>query len=73
MIESAFKQMAEENERIQAASEVTEEDEENQLFDYDKPPVSADDRIEFIDFMEDIDEEDAELLELLINENEEDE
>lgn len=72
MIESAFKQMAEENERIQAASEVTEEDEENQLFDYDKPPVSADDRIEFIDFMEDIDEEDAELLDLLISENEED-
>ena len=54
MIESAFKQMNEEKERIQAAAELTEEAEEQQMFDYDKSLVTAEDRIEFIDFMEDI-------------------
>jgi hypothetical protein len=73
MIESAFKQMNEEKERIQAAAELTEEAEEQQMFDYDKSLVTAEDRIEFIDFMEDIEEEDRDLLDLLTEENGDDE
>ena len=73
MIESAFKQMNEEKERIQAAAELTEEAEEQQMFDYDKSLVTAEDRIEFADFMEDIEEEDRDLLDLLTEENGDDE
>jgi len=37
MVEVALKQIEEENERIKEASELSEEDEENSLFNYDNP------------------------------------
>ena len=38
MIENALKQIAEEQERIQQAANASEDEEENQLFDYDNIP-----------------------------------
>jgi hypothetical protein len=42
MIETALKQIDEENERLKETAEITDEDEESQLMDYDKANIIED-------------------------------
>ena len=65
MMEMAIKQIAEENERIAAAANATEEDEEAKLFDYDNTPELDDqDFSDFKDFQLEL--EDDALLNVLL-------
>lgn len=57
MIENAMKQMKEEEERIRDAANQSEQDEEAQLFDYDKSPLTTQDYIEFSEYEDKLNKE----------------
>ena len=57
MIENAMKQMKEEEERIRDAANQSEQDEEAQLFNYDKSPLTTQDYIEFSEYEDKLNKE----------------
>jgi hypothetical protein len=65
MVEIAMKQINEENERIKNASEESGEDEENAMFDYEKPILDDNDFVAFKEFEEELSLEDNEFLKAL--------
>ena len=65
MIENAFKQMQEEKESIKAASEMTEQDEEAAMFNYDNSPITIADYAELAELEEEMAKEDDDFFEFL--------
>ena len=63
MIENAFKQMQEEKESIKAASEMTEQDEEAAMFNYDNSPITVADYTELAELEEEMAKEDDDFFE----------
>lgn len=74
LIESAVKQIEEEKERIKAAAEQSEEQSEDDLFDYDKidSVLDTEDFAEFKEFEEELEIDDNEFLSSLLGEEEDD-
>lgn len=74
LIESAVKQIEEEKERIKAAAEQSEEQSEDDLFDYDKVDsvLDTEDFAEFKEFEEELEIDDNEFLSSLLGEEEDD-
>ena len=74
LIESAVKQIEEEKERIKAAAEQSEEQSEDDLFDYDKVEsvLDTEDFAEFKEFEEELEIDDNEFLASLLDEEEDD-
>lgn len=69
MIEVAVKQIGEENERIKEAAEMSEEDSEAKLFDYDDKILEPQDFSDFKDFQEILGEEDQAFYDSLLEED----
>lgn len=71
MIETALKQIDEENERLKETAEITDEDEESQLMDYDKANIIEDqDIIDFKGFEDELAEIDDGFLKSLMEDGE---
>ena len=71
MIETALKQIDEENERLKETAEITDEDEESQLMDYDKANIIEDqDIIDFKGFEDELAEIDDGFLKSLMGDEE---
>ena len=73
LIEAAVKQMEEEKERIKIAAEQSEEETEDDLFDYDKAednPLDVEDYSEFSEFQNKLEIDDNEFLMSLLDERE---
>ena len=73
LIEAAVKQMEEEKERIKIAAEQSEEETEDDLFDYDKAednPIEVEDYSEFSEFQNKLEIDDNEFLMSLLDERE---
>ena len=71
MIETALKQIDEENERLKETAEITDEDEESQLMDYDKANIIEDqDIIDFKGFEDELSEIDDGFLKSLMGDEE---
>ena len=71
MIETALKQIDEENERLKETAEITDEDEETQLMDYDKANIIEDqDIIDFKGFEDELAEIDDGFLKSLMGDEE---
>ena len=73
LIEAAVKQMEEEKERIKIAAEQSEEETEDDLFDYDKAednPIDVEDYSEFSEFQNKLEIDDNEFLMSLLDERE---
>lgn len=72
MVEVALKQIEEEKERIKAAAEAPEQDEEDKLFDYENTDFLNDqDFVDFKEFENDLSEEDRDYYDSLLEEWEE--
>ena len=72
MVEVALKQIEEEKERIKAAAEAPEQDEEDKLFDYENTDFLNDqDFVDFKEFESDLSEEDKDFYDSLLEEWEE--
>ena len=72
MVEVALKQIEEEKERIKAAAEAPEQDEEDKLFDYENTDFLNDqDFVDFKEFENDLSEEDKDYYDSLLEEWEE--
>lgn len=72
MVEVALKQIEEEKERIKAAAEAPEQDEEDKLFDYENTDFLNDqDFVDFKEFENDLSEEDKDFYDSLLEEWEE--
>ena len=69
MVEVALKQIEEEKERIKAAAEAPEQDEEDKLFDYENTDFLNDqDFVDFKEFENDLSEEDKDFYDSLLEE-----
>ena len=69
MMEIAIKQIEEEKERIEAAANATEADDEDKLFDYDSDPMLDDqDFSDFKDFQEELHDNDEVLIDAIMRE-----
>lgn len=65
MLENAIKQIEEEKEAIEQAANRTEEDDENDLFNYDISPIEKEDYDEFAEFEASLEDADNEFLKML--------
>ena len=68
MIENAMKQLMEENDRIKEAGEAGEDNEED-LFNYDKPVIELADYEEFAEFNEELEEENEDFFNSLLEDD----
>ena len=69
MMEMAIKQIEEEKERIEAAANASEADDEDKLFDYDSDPMLEDkDFSDFKDFQEELHDNDEVLIDAIMRE-----
>ena len=68
MIENAMKQLMEENDRIKEAGEAGE-DNEDDLFNYDKPVIELADYEEFAEFNEELEEENEDFFNSLLEDD----
>lgn len=71
MIETALKQITEEEERIKAAAEAEEEDDESKLFNYDAQELDDSDFTDFQEFQDELSNEDNDFLRSLLEEDDE--
>ena len=69
MIELAVKQISEENDRIKEAAEMSDEDNEAKLFNYDEKIIEPQDFSDFKDFQDDLSEEDQAFYDSLLEED----